>query len=176
MACTTLSLSGIDARCDTTIGGVKEVYITDHASVVPGSAVSGILSSLALATSGTKMKMFRFRKGQASMVSTATIDKTTGNNFITTVLSITFTKMDAAKRVQIQALIAGGACVIVKDNNGKYWFLGYDDVVDSASAEGNTGAAVTDANAYTIGLEDVSRELPFEVADTCITSTLIDGL
>lgn len=176
MSCTTLSISGIDARCDIARGGIKEIYITDRASIEPGTATAGVLASLALATGGTKMKPFRFRKGQASMSAVATIDPATGNNFYTTTITINFTKIDAAKRVVIQALVAGGAAVIAKDNNNSYWYLGYDDNVDTVQADYEWGAANTDANQIVLGLQDISNEAPYNVDEDCITSTLVDGL
>lgn len=176
MSCTTLSVSGIDARCDTARGGIKEIYVTDRASIDAGTPSAGILSSLALTTSGTKMKPFRFRKNQASMSSVATIDAATGNTFYTTIITINFAKIDAAKRVAIQAMLAGGAAVIAKDNNNLYWYLGYDDVVDCIQADYEWGTANTDANQIVLGLQDISNEAPYNVDEDCITTSLVDGL
>lgn len=174
MACNTLSLSSIDSRCDSTIGGVKEVYLGNFGDVTPGTPSSGLISALTLA--GTKLEIFRFRKGTATMESTANIDNDNGSSYITTTIAMAFTKMESTKRVEIQALIAGGAMAIVLDNNGKYWLLGYDNPLDCSAAGGTTGTAFSDANQYTLTLIDTSSELPYEVAAAAVTSSVVDGL
>lgn len=174
MSCASLSLAALDSRCDTSTGGVKEVYIGAFGDLTPGTPSAGLISALTLA--GSKLVIFRFRKGAATMEATANIDADNGSAYVTTTIAMNFTKMESAKRVQIQALIAGGAMCIVLDNNGKYWLLGYDAPLDCSAASGSTGTAWSDANQYTITLTDTSRELPFEVAGTAITSSVIDGL
>lgn len=174
MSCASLSLAALDSRCDTSTGGVKEVYIGAFGDLTPGTPSAGLISALTLA--GSKLVIFRFRKGAATMEATANIDADNGSAYVTTTIAMNFTKMESAKRVQIQALIAGGAMCIVLDNNGKYWLLGYDAPLDCSAASGSSGTGWGDANQYSITLTDTSRELPFEVAGTAITSTVIDGL
>lgn len=174
MACNTLSLNSIDSRCDTTIGGVKEVYLGNFGDVTPGTPSSGLISALTLA--GSKLEIFRFRKGTATMESTANIDADNGSAYVTTTIAMAFSRMDSAKRVEIQALIAGGAMGLVLDNNGKYWLLGYDNPLDCSAAGGTTGTAFSDANQYTLTLIDTSKELPYEVAAAAVTSSIVDGL
>ena len=110
MACSSLALAAIDSRCDTSVGGVKEVYIGDFGAVTPGTPSSGLIPSLTLAGSpGVKLVIFRFRPGAASMEMNANVDNDNGSSYVETTLAITFTKMESAKRVQMQALLAGGA-------------------------------------------------------------------
>lgn len=174
MSCATLTLSAIDSRCDVSTGGVKEVYIGNFGDVTPGTPSSGLISALTL--SGSKLVVFRMRKNSATMESTANIDTDNGSAYVTTTIAMNFTKMESTKRIEIQALIAGGAMCIVLDNNGKYWLLGYDAPLDCSAASGTTGTNFSDANQYSLTLIDTSRELPFEVAAAAITSSVIDGL
>lgn len=176
MSCASLGLAALDSRCDTSVGGVREVYIGDFGAVIPGAPSSGLISTASLASGASKLVIFRFRPGSASMEATANPDNDNGSNYITTSLSMSFTKMESAKRVQMQALLAGGAMAIVKDNNGKYWFLGYDFPMQVSALNGPTGQQLSDANQYAITLLDTSMELPYEVAQAAITSTIIDGL
>ena len=74
--------------------------------------------------------------------------------------------MDTTKRIEMNALLLSDVSVIVKDNNGKYWFLGYGEPVNATAGGGQTGQAKTDANQYTITLTDESHELPYEVSKT----------
>lgn len=175
MSCATLSLAAIDSRCDTSIGGVKEVYIGAFGAVTPGTPASGLISALTLA--GSKLVIFRFRPGSASMEINANIDNDNGSGYVETTLALNFTKMESAKRVQVQALLAGGAMAIVRDNNDKYWLLGYDNPLQAVGGTvGGTGTQFSDANRYSPSLLDISKELPYEVASTAITSSVIDDL
>ena len=61
---------------------------------------------------------------------------------------------------------------IVKDANGKYWYLGKDEPVNASAGDGQTGTARSDANRYTITLQDQSKEMPYEV-DPSIVDALV---
>jgi hypothetical protein len=79
--------------------------------------------------------------------------------------------METVKRVEITALALGDLAVIVKDANGKYWYLGKDEPVNASAGDGQTGTARSDANRYTITLQDNSLQMPYEVS-----SSVIDGI
>ena len=74
--------------------------------------------------------------------------------------------MDTTKRIEMNALLLSDVSVIVKDNNGKYWFLGYSEPVTATAGGGQTGQAKTDANQYTITLTDECAVFPYEVSKT----------
>ena len=80
--------------------------------------------------------------------------------------------METAKRVEISALAVNDLVAIVKDANGIYWYLGYDEPVNASAGDGQTGTARGDANRYTITLQDNSKEMPMEV-DSTIVAALI---
>ena len=112
------------------------------------------------------------------MTKTANIDAANGINYITTELVINFSRMETTKRIEMQALLLDEVMVIVKDSNGVYWFLGYDEPVTATAGGGQTGQAKTDANQYTITLTDESHELPYEVSKSfgeTLTKELIKG-
>lgn len=176
MSCASLGLAALDSRCDTSAGGVREVYVGDFGAVIPAAPSAGLISTASLASGASKLVIFRFRPGSASMDTTANVDNDNGSSYVTTSVNMVFTKMESAKRVQMQALLAGGAMAIVLDNNGKYWLLGKDYPVQTSALTGATGQALSDANQYSITLLDTSMELPYEMAKAAITSTIIDGL
>jgi hypothetical protein len=80
--------------------------------------------------------------------------------------------MQTQARVEITALAMGDLAVIVKDANGKYWYLGKDEPVNASAGDGQTGTARGDANRYTITLQDESKEMPYEV-DSSIVDALV---
>jgi hypothetical protein len=117
---------------------------------------------------------FNFRAGAASMTSTSQIDAVSGVNMIQTQLVMNFGRMETIKRTEIQALLQGEVQVIVVDNNDNSWFLSYNSpVVAIGSQNGQTGAAKTEANQYTITLQDESAELPYQFSDNTVYAGVI---
>lgn len=171
MACN-VAINGLAVDCLPSIGGVSEVYIVNSDSVDEVTVTDEKVSAITL-VSAAKFKKFWFRRNTASMTSTATIDVTTGANFVTTDLALQFNRMDTAKRTEIAALSINEMAVIVKDANGVYWYLGYDHPVIASAADGATGTASTDANKYGITLQDISQQMPYEV-DATIVAGLIE--
>jgi len=62
--------------------------------------------------------------------------------------------------------------VVVKDSNGKYWYLGWDEPVSNSAATGVTGTAATDLNGYTVTLKDDSTQFPREIADSSFIAAI----
>lgn len=166
MACTQ-TLGGLILDCETSLGGIRRVYIANYNEVTAQiDETAGIITGL----TGT-FKPYEFRKQTGSMTSTLTVDETAGINYVSTEVVLTFTKMDTAKRLQMAALSLGQLAVIVEDSNGKYWFLGEDDYVSASAGSGQTGQNKGDANSYSITLKDESDSFPKEVE-----KSVIDGL
>ena len=61
---------------------------------------------------------------------------------------------------------------IVRDKNGKCWYLGKDDAVTLTAGTVGTGTAYADRNGYSMTLSDQSAELPYEVDGDIIDSLL----
>ena len=130
---------------------VKEVTLTED-----------MLTAITMAES-KKFVKFQFARNTGSMSSNYTIDPTTGVKFVTTVLVLVFNRMETSKRVAIKALMQNDLVAIVKDANGKYWYLGYDEPLNATAGDGLTGTARADRNGYSATLQDNSREMPYEV-------------
>lgn len=172
MACKSFALSGIAMSCKDNMGGIKEVYIAKESDIT-SIALNTEGSQIATITmdNSAKFRTYKFRKGTASMTSTAASDVAIGNFSVTTELALQFSKMETSKRLEIMALCLEDVVAIVQDFNGKYWYLGYDFPVSATAATGVTGTAATDLNGYTVTLSDTSAEFPFEVP-----AELVDGL
>ena len=164
MACKSFALSGIALGCKDTMGGIKEVYIIKSGDVkkVELNTEQSQIATIETETSA-KFKTYKFRKGTASMTSTAASDEAIGNFSVSTELALQFSKMETSKRLEIMALCLEDVAVIVLDWNGKYWYLGREFPVTATAATGVTGTAATDLNGYTVTLTDTASEFPFEV-------------
>lgn len=162
MACNQIN-KGINARCDTSMGGIVEVAIANYDDVKFTESTEAMTELTAKADAD--WYKFSFRRGTSQMTSTLTIDDANGVNYVATELQMTFGKMETAKRVAIAALAQSELAVVVKDCNGQYWYLGETEPVLATSGEGATGAARGDSNHYSISLTDNNVTFPKPVSN-----------
>ena len=165
------TLSGLAKDCSSNMGGILEVLIANFDDVTGVTITDNQVSAIAMATSA-KFKRYLFAKKTGSLTSTYTLDPASGVKYVTSDLLLQFNRMETQKRVEITALAMGDLVCIVKDANGKYWYLGKDEPVNASASDGQTGTARADANRYTITLQDESLEMPYEV-DPSILADLI---
>jgi hypothetical protein len=169
MACTPFAFSGVALDCGN-VGGLKTLYIADVLDVTSVTVVDGAVTAIVM-TASKKFKKFEFRRGNANFVSTSSRDDSAGTNFVSTVVTASFNHMETAKRKDMQGLATANVYVIAVDQNGKNWFIGYDSY-GAGGVNGNSGAAMGDANNYEATVTAETRELPMEVAGTVLTSAI----
>lgn len=188
------TLKGITLDCSHSLGGIKTVYIANYNDVTELSYnastgtttgnTSGVTGSTTGVTytgdtitgitmaSGAVFKPYQFRKQTGSMTSTLTVDETAGVNYVSTELSLVFTKMETKKRIELSALSVGQLAVIVEDSNGTFWYLGKDDYVSVSAGGAQTGVAKGDGNNYTLTLRDESDTYPYEVTKEAVEAVV----
>ena len=166
-------LSGIGLACDTNVGGLIEVYIANKGDVasVALDETSNKIKTITM-TDTAKFKKYSFRRGSSSFTSTLNVDDTNGINYVQTDLALVFAKMDTPKRIEIAALSLGELVVIVKDCNGLYWYMGYNEAVQASAGGAQSGTARGDANNYTITLTDYSPSYLYEVDPAALTDVI----
>ena len=184
MPCTQ-TLSGISRDCVRNAGGVRRVWLFNAADidtfrwdVSDPDAPHGV--DIVYLKTGKASVEFEFRPGAASLTSTETVSAENGSRYVQNELTMTFHRMDSAKRIEILALMSAELVIVAEDANGKRWCLGAfaggsvtDPVIGSTSTgDGLTGTARADRNGYSITLQDNSKELPYEVADSIISGIL----
>lgn len=170
MACTQV-LAGITLDCASSVGGIKEAYIANYDDIDMVTVADDKVTQITM-KENAKFKKYQFRKQTGSMTSTLNVDEVAGINYVSTELSLVFTKMETSKRIEIAALSIGQLAVIVKDGNDKYWYLGYNDYVSAVNGGGATGTAKGDSNNYSITLKDESDSYPYEV-DTLVIEDVV---
>lgn len=170
MACL-ITLNGITLDCQPSLGGIKKVWLAQYSDVseVTVDPESEMITAI---TNAGDWYEYQFRKATGSLTSTLNVDETAGTNYVSNELSLVFTKMETAKRIEIAALSIGQLCAIVLDSNGHYWFLGKDDYVSASAGAGNTGTAKGDQNAYTLTLSTDSDSYPYEIDPSKIETIL----
>lgn len=169
MACNSITLSSLDASCSNSVGGIQVVYL------IPYDKVSGVTVSdsgdtkgmiTAISASTSDWVVYKFRKNTGSMTSTLNLDETNGVSYVETELTMMFSKMETVKRAEMVALAKGEVACLVKDSNGLYWYLGYNEGVTANAGTGQTGQQKTDGNFYQVTLLDASEDYPYEVDKT----------
>ena len=163
--CTSAVLAGLAQDCATSMGGIQKVLIApwDLSGITVASGKTHIYS-LTASTENSPWKAYYFRKGNASVSTTLTIDNQNGVNFCTSQIDLTFTRQETVKRVEVSALATGSMMVCYKDANGLWWFLGWNPV-EAVSGEAQSGAAKTDGNFYKISLGADEETFPLELDD-----------
>ena len=153
------------------MGGIVEALMANKTDVTNIAVSSDMVTAITMASSA-KFKRYAFARNTGSLTSTYTIDPATGVRYVVSDLILMFNRMETSKRVEISALAQNDLVIIVKDANGKYWLLGYDEPVNASAGDGQTGTARGDRNGYSITLQDNSLELPYEV-DSDIVDALV---
>ena len=152
------------------------MYFTGWRVVSGGVTVTDNKVSAITLASSAKFKKYAFPRNTGSLTSNYTIDDAAGSKFVVSDLVLQFNRMETVKRIEITALAQGELAVIVKDANGKFWYLGKDEPVSATAGDGNTGSARSDGNRYTLTLQDVSATWPLEIAATAVTTDIVDTL
>lgn len=172
MAYCNQTLAGIQLDCTNSMGGIKRVYIANYGDVETVTVgADGEISAITMVDS-VKFKPYQFRKQTGSMTSTLNVDETTGLNYVSTELSLVFTKQETAKRLEIAALSIGQLAVIVEDCNGKFTYLGKDDYVSASAGGAQTGTSKGDQNSYTLTLKDESISYPHFITDEAVKAVI----
>lgn len=161
MACNQ-TLSGLVIDCDPSMGGIVEVLAANFADVTAKTLSSNEITAITMASSA-KFHRYELPDETGYLNSTWNINKANGTRFVLSELYLALNKMETAKKVEVEALTAGRFALIVKDNNGKYWYLGYDAPVTASAGDGVTGTAYADRNGYSLTMQDNSKAMPYEV-------------
>lgn len=162
MSCTSAILTGIPLDCGN-IGGIKNVWLVPTAHVSMSATETKF--NVAHNSSGITGGMYSFRKGNASFNSVGARDDKNGTHFVKTDISMQFNKMTPEARKEAMELARGNVYAVVLDNNGKYWLIGYDSYVALATANGQSGANMADANSYNLTLSSDTVSLPYEILE-----------
>ena len=180
-SCANIKQFSYDA-CDGNIGGVKKVWIANYVddAVVYESdsstaSTAGVITDWTSGASGTTWYEYNFRKNTASMTSTLNVNDN-GSSYVSTELSLVFSKMKADKRAAVVALVLSDAMCIVEDCNGIKWFLGEMNPVNVSAGTGETGQQKADNNAYSLTLTDDNDRFPRQLADNVTFTVYTEGV
>ena len=167
-SCTSYTLSGLNAGCKDSVGGIVKVWLADFEAVKWTFEGTGSTPST---DDSSAFKVYNLRKGTASMTSTLTVNDNAGSYFSTEV-TMNFLKMENDKRLEVMAMLMGQCTGVVKDRNGKYWAIGIENPLEGSAGTGETGTGASDANQYTVTISVDESELPREITDGQLITAL----
>ena len=170
MACS-ITLTGASLECGN-VGGIKTLYIApieDVASV--GVPVAGVIPTITMVSTKT-FKKYSFRRGNANYVSNLAKDEKAGTIVVTTDVSLQLNRMTVALRNEMVNLVKGNFYVIVEDYNGAFWFIGYNSYCSATTGTGQTGAEMSEGNFYTLVLQAMTAEYPYDIDTIALTAAL----
>jgi MinD-like ATPase involved in chromosome partitioning or flagellar assembly len=134
------------------------------------TVTSGVVTAITMNAS-KKFYKYAFALGTSSLTSNWQVSPENGTRYVETDLLMVFNRMDSTKRLEIMALAQSERAVIVVDQNGTMFYLGYEEGVRLIpGSDGQTGTARADRNGYTVVLQDVAGELPMTFTGTVPTT------
>jgi len=152
-------LTGITLDCRDNVGGIQTVFITNATgSIAVGTTNTGSVDIAQISVDATPltvdltaMQEYECVRQTGNLSETGTFSEENGTVFYTAVANTIFNKLTDEKMYELSELaVSTKLCIIVKDNNDKYWLVGNDRgaVVSNSTAE--TGVAFGDRSGLTI--------------------------
>lgn len=161
--------SGLMRDCDGNVGGIKRCWIACYDQVTGKTITADQISAIEFESGA--FKEFEFRKQTGSVTQSFQLGDN-GSQYYEQTITLVFRKQETPKRIEINALAISDIVVIIEDNNGKFWYFGYDNYVTLTANEAETGTAFSDLNGYTITLLGTDYQLAYEVTEEAMQAII----
>lgn len=150
--------TGFTLDCKEAIGGIKSVRfatLSDY-QALSVTVTTGELKSVGSAS--TVFYKYALDKEESMFSDDPTAGSNKGTLYYVPTLTFILSKLDTAKRNEMQLLAKNRVVAIVEtmESTPSYWVLGHTHGLDFASGTGASGTAAADLNGYTMtftGLE-----------------------
>ena len=161
--------SGIPLGCSST-GGIKRVLIAnyDPASVFGENATVPVEGQIDVISSTQTWYEYYFRPQTSVYGEEGTHSTENGTFFYSQNVTMTFHKLEVAKRNAILLLAMADLHIIVQTQNGDYWLVGEKNGANTTASLSSAGQAFGDLNGYTITLTGSEPELARAVTSAAI--------
>ena len=163
--------NGFARDCSDSTGGIEELYILERASVTAYTVASHEVT--AITDGGSTWRKYELKKEVGSIVATTTIDPANGTRFSEGTIAFSINKFSATKSNELKLMVLGQIVCIIKDNNGVYWGMGFQNFAEGQSLVANTGTTYGDRNGYDVSIMAKEPETPYEVDSTVVAGLTI---
>ena len=160
------TLKGITLDCNPVLAGIKRVYLgyNDQLTITPDPQTqTATIAAKEGAESTAKLYAYDIVANTGGLTSTITKNEQNGTRYYTNTITMQFTRLEAAKHLEVQAMAAEALVAVVETNDGRYWVVGADSYLSATESNVQTGSSFDDLNGYTISLAARSAYLPFEI-------------
>jgi hypothetical protein len=163
MAC--LLTQGYTLGCRDSIGGIQEAYIGNFSS---GATYTLDSNDTIVGFTGSTASFFTFEQEieTGEFNQTGAYSTENGTVFFDQQLTLMFHKNDSNLRNQLLVLSQANMSVIIKDQRGEYWLMGFQNGVRAINGAMNTGKAYGDMNGVTITLQGKEPEPAYRISGT----------
>lgn len=166
MGCPLQTLTGIKANCASNLGGIRTAWFGQFGQFdITVDESTHSISGITAGSGATDAKFYEyeFARQTGSLTSTITVDEANGVRYYTNVAALQFSRLEAEKHVEIEALAQGQLIGIFEDTNGELWLCGTDNYMSLTEATAQTGQAFGDLSGYNTSLTQMSAHLPYKV-------------
>lgn len=167
MACALTQAYNLD--CRDSFGGVKEVYIMEHANASTITAAAGVVTGIT--KEATKL-FYEYKLIAHTAEADENLTPSRENGTFSVVQSVKFpiNKMTVAVRNELLLLAKNRLLIVIVDNNGIGWLYGKEFGMMLAPTSAKTGKVLGDRNGYELAFEGTEKELAMQVdAATLLT-------
>lgn len=149
MGCINMTLSGLAQDCQSSRGGLKNLWI---AQFEEGQFIETAEHQAALADSKNLegFKKYYVRPHTSTFSEAQSRDDVNGYSFITVTLNAVFNRMSTVSRIEMSEICRGDIAVIAQDENGEAWLLTMNSPLVPNGSTGNIGTNSSDGNKYTL--------------------------
>jgi len=130
--------SSILVNCnDSFIGGIKDVYVSEYDSLdIYSEDANGMITGVTM-VEGKQFFRYQFTKNSDN-----------GGGAYTPVLTLNLKGLRQSVSNELQTLANIDSVAIVKDANGKYWAVGFQNGLSVTNMAAQTGGNSTELNGY----------------------------
>ena len=159
------TLKGIKLDCNPVLAGIRRVYLgyNDQLTITPNTENQTATIAAKDGAETAKLYPYDVVANTGGLTSTITKNEQNGTRYYTNTIAMQFTRLDADKHLEVQAMAAEALVAVVETNDGKYWVVGADSYLSATETNVQTGSSFDDLNGYTISLAARSAYLPFEI-------------
>ena len=148
------------------VGGLKAIYFADYGTLGTATIANGEISAIA----GTPVFFKYDINGSSSLETTVNSSKDAGSIFYTQTLNVSLLYLDKATQEEIKLIATARPHVFTEDYNGNFLSVGLINGAETTGGSIVTGAAMGDAQSFTLTMEAMEINPPFFVTSTVITA------
>jgi hypothetical protein len=169
MACAIVS--GYSLDCKDTVGGIKNIYITELSNVTAvGENASGFVTSIT--KTGKFYKYELMPRGANNFTQNIQADAAAGTVAYEQSVTVNFVKLQYETQVVLENLIKNRTAVIVETKDGSYFLFGKLNGMEVTGGSGNSGQAMNEFQGYNLVFTGMEKSLANEVSSSIIAGLL----